>query len=60
MVDVSDLDEEKLFRELWNIIDDVHSKGKGFARSYPTLYRLYLRVATKERIESIKRRKAKP
>ena len=54
MVNIS-VDEEELFRELWNIMDEVH-KSKGFASSYPTLYRLYLRVATKERIEKVKRK----
>jgi hypothetical protein len=45
--------EEELFRELWNLISEV----KEFAKRYPMLYRLYLLVATRERIERIKRQK---
>lgn len=44
-------EEEALFKELWNLISELH----GIASKYPTLYRLYLRVATPERIRAIKR-----
>jgi hypothetical protein len=43
-------EDEELFRELWHLISEVGS----LARKYPALYRLYLKVATYERIQKIK------
>ena len=48
-------EEEKLFQELWNLIGKVNPS---FAKKYPTLYKLYLRVATPKLIKQIKEKEA--
>lgn len=43
---ISEEEDQKLFAELWSITWK--------SRDYPALYRLYLKVATPERIRKIK------
>lgn len=47
---IEGIKEEDLFKELWNLITEMD----GIASKYPNLYRLYLQVATPERIKAIK------
>lgn len=47
MTFISEEKDEKLFKELRELISELH----GIAGKYPTLYEIYLRVATPERMK---------
>lgn len=48
-----DIDEDTLFEELWRIIK-LHDFDTSFHQTYPTLYKLYSHVFTKERLRKIR------
>ena len=50
MIKIEDEAEEELFKDLWRVIREIRQISK----DYPALFKLYLKLANKERIRKIK------
>jgi len=53
----SESEDQKLFEDLWKLNFSKVEKDGRIVSMYPALYRLYLKVATPERIKKIKEAK---